>query len=220
MRSAEWSLTDLYAQLGQALGPSGWWPADSKYEILVGAVLVQNTNWANVDRSLANLRETTGFAPDQLAALTQADWVPLIRPSGFYQNKSRALVGLFAWLAHWDFDLAFIGGFPPATLRAQLLALRGIGQETADAARLFVFDQPTFVADAYARRLFGFLGRPYATYQALAKVTQAVAGWSLHDAQEFHGLIDNFGKTVKTPADFAASPLAGGRLTPLRAPLA
>ncbi|WP_225048137.1 endonuclease III domain-containing protein [Lacticaseibacillus kribbianus] len=215
MPSAEWTLRDVYDRLAAALGPSGWWPADSKYEILVGAVLVQNTNWANVDRSLTNLRAATGFDPVRLAALTQAELVPLIRPSGFYQNKGRTLVGLFAWLAHWDFDLARIGKTAPATLRAQLLALPGIGPETADASRLFVFDQPTFVADAYARRLFTWLGRPYPTYQALYATTGEVAGWSLQDAQEFHGLIDNFGKTVKTPADFAASLLAAGHLAPL-----
>lgn len=202
----------MYQRLGQLLGPSGWWPADSKLEIAVGAILVQNTNWRNVDRSLANLRAATKFAPTALAALSQAELIPLIRPSGFYQNKSRALVALMAWLQVRNFDLGAIGLTAPTVLRQQLLALPGIGQETADALRLYVFDQPTFIADNYSRRLFGWLGVPTKTYQALYRRLPEVATWALKDAQEFHGLIDNFGKTVKQKENFNDSPLAGLKL--------
>lgn len=198
MPSAEITPWALYHRLAALLGPSGWWPADSKFEIAVGAILVQNTNWRNVDRSLANLKAATGFAPAKLAALSQLELIPLIRPSGFYQNKSRALVQLFAWLKARDFALAQIGAGDPATLRKDLLALPGIGEETADALRLYVFDQPTFIADNYARRLFTWLKVPTKTYAQLQRRLPGVASWALADAQEFHGLIDNFGKIVKT----------------------
>lgn len=218
MRSANRPLTlaTLYHTLRVHLGPSGWWPADSPYEILAGAILVQNTNWRNVDRSLANLRTATAFAPAQLAALSQPAMAELIRPSGFYQNKSRALVSLFAWLATAHFDLAAIGQTPPATLRQTLIALPGIGPETADAMRLYVFGQPTFIADNYCRRLFSWLGQPYSSYAALKAVTHEVDDWRLADAQECHGLIDNFGKTVKNEAAFASSFLAGQTLAQLK----
>lgn len=212
MPSAKLTPWALYQRLAQLLGPSGWWPADSKLEIAVGAILVQNTNWRNVARSLTNLRAATGFEPAQLAALTQTELIPLIRPSGFYQNKSRALVALMAWLQRRHFDLTAIGKTAPDALRQQLLALPGIGQETADALRLYVFDQPTFIADNYSRRLFGWLGSSATTYQQLYRRLPEVATWQLKDAQEFHGLIDNFGKTVKQQEDFDNSPLAGLKL--------
>lgn len=100
----------------------------------------------------------------------------------------------------------------PSRLRQQLLALPGIGEETADAMRLYVFDQPTFIADNYCRRLFGWLGEDFSTYAKLKAHTHEVDGWDLRDAQEFHGLIDNFGKTVKSAKDFAQSPLANAHV--------
>ena len=205
-------LTDLYHELATLLGPSGWWPADSKFEILVGAILVQNTNWRNVDKSLDNLRAKTQFDPQAIANLSQVELQELIRPSGFYRNKSRAINGLFSWLSHANFDLAIVATTEPSRLRQQLLALPGIGEETADAMRLYVFDQPTFIADNYCRRLFSWLGQDFSTYTKLKAHTHEVEGWGLHDAQEFHGLIDNFGKTVKSAEDFAQSPLANALL--------
>jgi endonuclease-3 related protein len=206
-------LAALYHELATLLGPSGWWPADSKFEILVGAILVQNTNWRNVDKSLDNLRAKTQFDPQAIANLSQVELQELIRPSGFYRNKSRAINGLFSWLSHANFDLARIATTEPSRLRQQLLALPGIGEETADAMRLYVFDQPTFIADNYCRRLFSWLGQDFSTYAKLKAHTHEVEGWDLHDAQEFHGLIDNFGKTVKNAEDFAKSPLANFTLT-------
>ncbi|MCI1986497.1 MAG: deoxyribonuclease I [Lactobacillus sp.] len=210
--SAELTLRQLFDQLAAALGPSGWWPADSPAEILVGAVLVQNTNWQNVAKSLANLRAATAFSPQRLADLPLDQLQQLIRPSGFFRHKSQALHSLFAWLQAQDATYADIGQRPPHQLRQSLLALPGIGPETADAMRLYVFNQPTFIADHYSRRLFSWLGADYRTYAQLKAVTQAVDNWSVADAQELHGLIDNFGKTAKTPADFNASFLAGTQL--------
>ncbi|WP_461214384.1 deoxyribonuclease I [Lacticaseibacillus sp. GG6-2] len=212
MPSAKLNLTTLFQLLQANLGASGWWPADSPTEILVGAVLVQNTNWTNVDRSLTNLRNTTGFDPATLAGLDETTWQPLIRPSGFYRNKSKALWHLFHWLQTNQFDLTSLGTQTPAQLRRQLLALPGIGEETADAMRLYVFNQPTFIADHYARRLFGWLKQPFTSYPQLAAHTHTVDSWNLHDAQEFHGLIDNFGKLVKTPETFQTSFLANHEL--------
>ncbi len=206
-------LTTLYHELADLLGPSGWWPADSKFEILVGAILVQNTNWRNVDQSLDNLRVATNFDPQAIADLSQADLQALIHPSGFYRNKSRAINGLFSWLSHANYDLDLIATTEPSRLRQQLLALPGIGEETADTMRLYVFDQPTFIADNYCRRLFSWLGQDFSTYAKLKVHTNAVDKWDLRDAQEFHGLIDNFGKTVKSAEDFAQSSLANFALT-------
>lgn len=208
--SPKLTLGQLYHHLAATLGPSGWWPADSPYEILVGAILVQNTNWSNVDKSLANLRQATHFDPTALAALTVDNLQALIRPSGFYVHKSQAIQALFGWLATQQWDLS--GLSRRTDLRRTLLALPGIGPETADAMRLYVFGQPTFVADHYSRRLFQWLGQPAMTYPQLKACTTAVDNWPLPDAQELHGLIDNFGKIVKSPAAFAQSSLANAQL--------
>ncbi|WP_390405063.1 endonuclease III domain-containing protein [Lacticaseibacillus jixiensis] len=206
----ELSLAKLYQHLATTLGPSGWWPADSPYEILVGAILVQNTNWQNVAKSLSSLRQATHFDPEALAALPVDKLQALIRPSGFYVHKSQAIHTLFTWLAAQQWDLAALG--QRVDLRRTLLALPGIGPETADAMRLYVFAQPTFIADHYSRRLFAWLGQPALTYAQLKSRTTVVDNWPLHDAQELHGLIDNFGKQVKTAADFTQSSLANMQL--------
>ena len=188
------TLSELYQIMHATAGPSGWWPANSKEEILLGAILVQNTNWQNAARSLANIKAVTEFHPKKLAALSREQLKELIRPSGFYENKSRAIDEFLAKLAAWEFDYDAIRKASGTGLRGELLASHGIGPETADVLRLYVFDQVAFVADSYARRLFTQLGREvFPTYASLAKRV-SLAGFSLEAAQDFHGQIDEFGK--------------------------
>lgn len=188
------TLKELYQRMQEVAGPSGWWPADSKEEILLGAILVQNTNWQNAARSLENLKTATGFHPEKLAALSRTQIKELIRPSGFYENKSRTIYELVQKLSEAGFDYQGIQQEKGETLRVHLLAFHGIGPETADVLRLYVFDQVAFVADSYARRLFSQLGLgPLGTYAALAKQVN-LTDFSLEEAQDFHGQIDEFGK--------------------------
>lgn len=188
------TLKELYQRMQEVDGPSGWWPADCKEEILLGAILVQNTNWQNAARSLENLKTATGFHPEKLAALSRTQIKELIRPSGFYENKSRAIYELVQKLSDAGFDYQGIQQEKGETLRVHLLAFHGIGPETADVLRLYVFDQVAFVADSYARRLFSQLGLgPLRTYAALAKQVN-LTDFSLEEAQDFHGQIDEFGK--------------------------
>ena len=188
------TLSELYQIMHATAGPSGWWPANSKEEILLGAILVQNTNWQNAARSLANIKAVTEFHPKKLAALSREQLKELIRPSGFYENKSRAIDEFLEKLAAWEFDYDAIRKASGTRLRDELLAFHGIGPETADVLRLYVFDQVAFVADSYARRLFTQLGREdFPTYASLAKRV-TLAGFSLEAAQDFHGQIDEFGK--------------------------
>lgn len=192
------SLKELYEQLLAEQGPSGWWPADSKEEILLGAILVQNTNWQNAAYSLMNLKALTDFSREKLVLLDQSTILEAIRPSGFYQNKSRAIFELLQWLKRWHFDYAAAAASFHQGLRQELLSLHGIGRETADVLLLYVFDQPVFVSDTYARRLFEKMTVPqsYPTYQSLAKIisNEQMAHFSLAEAQDFHGQIDEFGK--------------------------
>ena len=207
------ALRTLYARLLEHMGPSGWWPADSRFEIMVGAVLTQNTAWGNVASSLNALRQAGALDPRAIAAMGDARLQALIRPSGFYVNKARSLKALCQWcLSRCDVDLSRARDIPDAALRAELLGIFGIGGETADDLMLYVFDRRAFIADTYARRLLTFLGvdapRGYEALCALAMSWVLADGFTVTELKELHGLIDEFGKRYRTPEAMGASFLA------------
>lgn len=189
------AIRKLYDTLLNEMGPQGWWPAESKVEIILGAILVQNTNWRNVDKSLSHLKSATGFLPEEILKLQLEELETLIRPSGFYRNKARAIQASFQWFDNHEWDYQAMQHEYGKQLRSELLKLRGVGFETADVFRVFIFDQPAFIADAYARRLFSWLtDKSYATYQSLYQDIVLPDDFTYEEAQEFHGLIDEFGK--------------------------
>lgn len=196
------SIRQLYDELRRLLGPQGaWWPADSPLELMISAILVQNTNWRNVEYALANLRELTNFKADELLALDTDRLMTAIRPSGFYQNKARAIEQLIVWLAQYDFDYSAIRQSQPFDeLRTTLLNQRGIGDETADVFLLYVFDYPVFIADTYARRLFQQHGMTQANnYKELQKQLVLPSNFTALQAKELHGLIVEYGKLKVKP---------------------
>ncbi|WP_461240986.1 deoxyribonuclease I [Paucilactobacillus sp. N302-9] len=188
------TIEQLYYQMFSHMGPQGWWPGETKFEIALGAVLVQNTNWHNVEYSLANLRQETHLEPQKIVQLSNETLQTLIRPSGFYTNKARCISALFAWFQTANFQLANLSKQTTAQLRSQLITLPGIGDETADSILLYCLDKPVFVADSYTRRLFTKLGRPNLTYLKLKRLAEEQLTLNLEQMQEFHGLLDNFGK--------------------------
>lgn len=208
------TLTQLYHKLRTNMGPSGWWPADSKAEIIVGAILIQNTNWRNADRAVTLFRQRTAFEPTKILALPTEDLQRMVRPAGFYQNKSRSLVNVFSWLSRFDNDYHRIANHYGSNLRKQLLTLRGVGPETADVLLTYIFDQPSFISDKYARTLFTQLGVPHLTnYQSLASQVHLSKAFTVAMAQDFHGQIDEFGKKYLHPVgNFDHSFLAGDQL--------
>lgn len=208
------TLYQLYQKMLAEMGPQGWWPAESKFEIILGAILVQNTNWKNVEKSLANIKVVTGFAPEEVSKLDKEHLMSLIRPSGFYKNKSKAIMEIFEWLKKYQFDLKRIKKSYGEKLRSQLLLLHGIGEETADVLLLYVFDEKVFIADKYTQKLFTFLQvKGIKNYSSLKKLVPELSYFTLSQAQEFHGLLDEFGKVyVKNQASFTASFLAEYRL--------
>jgi endonuclease-3 related protein len=145
----------LYDTLREEFGPlEGWWQAETPFERAVGAILVQQTRWENVERVLAEMRRLGLMSPEAIAALPVEELETIVRPAGFYRNKARSLHGLARYLSGNPdaFDR------PAERLREELLALRGIGDETADVLLLYVARQPSFVIDAYARRTLKCLG--------------------------------------------------------------
>ncbi|MGO3796658.1 MAG: endonuclease III domain-containing protein [Pauljensenia sp.] len=221
-------VSELPDALRSAVGPqSRWWTVESPFEILLGCVLVQNTNWRNVERSLGFLRRAGVTSPDRLLATDVPELVALVVPSGFQNAKGRALRGLCAWWVDEGGADALQGpelyaASPALThlstpeLRRELLALRGIGPETADVLMLYLLGRGVFVADTYARRLFGHLGWQVPSgYDAFATRVQGEVELSLEGWQEFHALIDEFAKVhTRTPEDWQAGPLAGCVLVP------
>jgi endonuclease III related protein len=152
-------LLRIYRRLYAHYGPQHWWPAESPWEIMVGAILTQNTSWKNVEKALANLKRAGCLEPSQLNALEVEQLAALIRPAGFTSTKPERLKKLAEYLlAEYGGDPDNLRGGELATQRAQLLALKGIGPETADAILLYVAGQPIFVVDAYTRRIMARLG--------------------------------------------------------------
>ena len=213
------TLEELYRTMAKEMGPQPWlrpgtpW-AETPVEIMLGAILVQNTNWRNVEPSLIKLKAQTGFTPAKLRAYTPETLMPVIRSSGFYRRKSAAILALAEWLGEASDDLAALKRRDGASLRADLLSITGIGNETADYILMYTLDHGAFMVDTYARRLFTWLGATMPkTYPAFQKKVMGQLDFGLSDYQEFHALIDEFGKRVKDEADFAQSFLAGHRLT-------
>ena len=178
------------------MGQAGEWPARDKEEIILGAILVQNTRWENVQLTIAQLRQAFPSSYKDLHTLEPEYLMDLIRPSGFFKNKSKSIQSVLSWLAQFEFDYSRIKSHYGSQLRKQLLSLFGIGEETADVLLLYVFDQPVFIADSYARKLFAHLNLGhYETYKDLKGAVEPF-DFSLEEAQKFHYYIDEFGKKV------------------------
>src|SRR5262249_27014410 len=143
-----------YASLLQRYGPQNWWPAQSRLEVIVGAYLTQNTNWSNVEKAVANLRRARALNLKALRALPLGKLEELVRPSGYFRQKAARLKGFIAFLdERYSGSLDRMFAQPTGKLRAELLALNGVGPETADSILLYAGNHPVFVVDAYTRRL-------------------------------------------------------------------
>ena len=211
----ELTLYELYQKMLAHMGPTNWWPADSKEQIMIEAVLIQNTTEANATRASQLIREATAYDFECIVQLDSKILEDLVRPAGFMKNKSRAIQGLAQWYLDHDVAPKAICQAYGSRLREVLLGLHGVGPETADVLLTYIFDQPQFVADKYARTLFGLLGvEGLRDYQTLGKrLHRLPEPFTFADAQEFHGLIDEFGKAHFRPMEkFETSFLARDRL--------
>ncbi|KRN66248.1 endonuclease III-like protein [Pediococcus cellicola] len=211
MTAAKISLNELYTIMNANMGPQTWlqpgtdW-AESPWEVIYGAILVQNTNWQNVAPSLLKLKAKTNFDPQKVEHLSLAELTELIRTSGFYTRKTQTIFNVCHWLEKYQFDLAQLKQRSQTALRQELISLKGIGNETADYILMYVLDKPNFMVDAYSRRLFSWLGcqLPSDYLQAQALIEKQVS-FDLKKWQDFHALIVNYGKTVKGKKAFTQS---------------
>jgi endonuclease III related protein len=145
-----------YRAMFRRFGPQHWWPAQSRLEVILGAYLTQNTNWSNVERAMANLRSARVASVKGIREISLSRLQQLIRPSGYFREKGKKLKAFIRYLdRRYSGSLDRMFAQPTDKLRAELLALNGVGPETADSILLYGGNHPVFVVDAYTRRILG-----------------------------------------------------------------
>jgi Uncharacterized protein related to Endonuclease III len=197
MKNTKINLQEIYRLLFQQYGPQHWWPGDSPFEVMVGAILTQSAAWQNVEKAITNLKTAGAMSPSAVRDLFTCDLAQLIRPSGYYHAKALKLQALARWLSEFcgdNLDKVFVTD--TGLLRQQLLAVYGIGPETADCIPLYAANKPVFVIDAYTRRIITRLGLApetdtYIAYQNLFtnKLPQDTRLFN-----EYHALLVRHGK--------------------------
>ncbi len=147
----------VYKSLFEFHGKRNWWPGDTRFEIMVGAILTQNTAWSNVEKAINNLKQADVLNPEALLNLHHKRLASLLRPSGYYNVKTKRVRAFCQWLLQHN-GVSGLEKWTTVRLRKALLAVHGIGPETADDILLYAFSRKVFVVDAYTRRIFSRLG--------------------------------------------------------------
>jgi endonuclease-3 related protein len=190
-------LTRYYRALLKHFGPQHWWPAETPFEVIVGAILTQNTAWANVERAIANLKEHGLLDPRRLAEVDLDTLALAIRPAGYFNVKARRLKCFVEWfMARTGGDLERLRGTPAASLREELLGVCGIGPETADSILLYALGRPTFVVDTYTHRVLARHGwvPEETTYDEMKDLFERGLPPDPKLYNEFHALVVAVGK--------------------------
>ena len=187
----------VYRRLHAAHGPQHWWPGDSTFEIMVGAVLTQNTAWTNVEKAIANLKLAQALSPEAIAAAPHRRLATWLRPSGYFNIKAQRLRAFCQWLIRKG-GVKHIARLPTEDLRSELLQVHGIGPETADDILLYAFNRPVFVIDAYTRRIFQRLRliRGDEKYEQLRQWFETALAADARLFNEYHALIVTHAKDV------------------------
>ncbi|MCE5311930.1 MAG: hypothetical protein LLF86_02120 [Nitrospiraceae bacterium] len=202
------SLKKIYAILHKKFGPQHWWPGDTPFEITVGAILTQNTNWSNVEKAIFNLKKVKALNAAAMSRLAHEQLAALIRPAGYFNVKAKRLRSFLDFLNdEYSGSMTKMKKIDAVVLRYQLLSVNGIGPETADSILLYALDKPVFVIDAYTKRILSRHGimeadADYHQYQQL-----------FHDSfdndtalfNEYHALIVRLGKDFCKPRPLCSS---------------
>lgn len=191
------TLKGMYEALSGALGPSRWWPGDTPFEVAVGAILTQNTNWSNVEKAIGNLKAAGAMTAHGLRNLPPTELERLITPTGYFRQKTKKLHNLLDFLDHEaGLDLEALAQQSLEDLRPKLLSVRGIGPETADSILLYALNLPSFVVDAYTVRMFSRHGLlPEETnYDEVQEIFEESLPRDVALYNEYHALIVRAGK--------------------------
>ena len=187
----------IFEWLYEAYGPQHWWPGDTPFEVMTGAILTQNTAWSNVEKAIASLKAIDRLSPEGILALSYESLAGLLRPSGYFNVKAKRLQDFCGWyLAQGGYKT--LAREETEALRRRLLGIKGLGPETADDILLYAFKRPVFVIDAYTRRLFARIGviQGDEGYEELRYVFESALGPDVALYNEFHALIVRHAKEV------------------------
>ncbi len=188
----------VFHSLEEHYGWFDWWPTSDPYQIMMGAILVQNTNWKNAEKALDNLGKT--IAPQQVADMELATLAQAIRSSGYYNQKALKLKAMTQWFADYNYDIQAVRAQDTEVLRKQLLAVKGIGGETADAILVYAIGKASFVIDAYARRIFERNGLVVPkSYEKFHDLMESVIPPNTKTYGYYHGLLVEHGQQFCHP---------------------
>lgn len=198
------TLLDVYRRLLDCYGPQHWWPADSPFEVMIGAILTQSAAWGNVEKAINNLKARDALSIDALRRLPTEELARLVYPSGYYNAKAAKIKALVQWLVErYEGDLDKLFALDVPVLRRELLSVTGVGEETADSIILYAAGKPVFVIDAYTRRILRRLGLapPTDTYAAFQTLFMQHLPHDETLFNEYHALLVRHGKDAckKTP---------------------
>lgn len=189
----------IYEQLFKVFGPRHWWPGDTPFEIIIGAILTQNTAWTNVEKAIKNLKAQDLLEPEKLKNIPQDNLATLIKPTGYYQLKAHRLKEFIEFLfSNYDGNLDKMFKYDMWKLRGELLGIKGIGFETADSILLYAGNKPIFVVDAYTKRILirHRLIDEKATYTQIQDLFMNNLFPDVQLYNEYHALIVQLGKGI------------------------
>jgi endonuclease-3 related protein len=197
MTQTKISTGSIYEKLYKLYGPQDWWPGDTRFEIIVGAILTQNTAWTNVEKAIVNLKKVGALNPVAMNRASEKSLASFIRPAGYYNIKAKRLKNFLALLySKYSGSLSKMAASPITSLKRDLLAVNGIGPETCDSILLYAFNKPAFVVDAYTKRIFsrhGFIPES-ATYHEVQKLFTDTLPQDVQVFNEYHALIVRLAK--------------------------
>ncbi|MBI2471450.1 MAG: endonuclease III domain-containing protein [Planctomycetes bacterium] len=195
-------LLKIYQKMFDALGPRQWWPGETPFEVVIGAILTQNTNWSNVEKAIKNLKMAGKLSPEGIYRLSVTELAELIRPSGFFNVKAKRVKAFINWLfSRYEGSLSKMFARDLEILRSELLSVKGIGPETADSILLYAGNMPTFVVDAYTHRIFSRheLIPEESTYDEMKSFFEENLPKDVQLFNEYHALLVNIGKMFCKP---------------------
>lgn len=190
-------LNEIYQRLSRNFGPQHWWPGDGVFEIMVGAILTQNTNWSNVEKAIKNLRTAGLMNPEKLHQLDVRKLAQLIKPAGYFNIKAKRLKNFIRWLMEThQGNLERMSQRNLSDLREELLGVSGIGPETADSILLYALNKPTFVVDVYTYRILlrHNLIPEESTYDEIKSLFEDNLPSDVKLFNEYHALLVRLGK--------------------------
>ena len=199
---------EIYEILFREFGSQLWWPGDTPFEIMVGAILTQNTNWKNVEKAIKNLKTAGVLEPHKLHKLPLPMLAELIKPAGYFNIKAGRLKNFMTWFCEkHGGSLKALEKISTQTLREELLAIKGIGPETADSILLYALGRPVFVVDTYTARLairHGLIDESSCNYDELQELFTGALERDVKLFNEYHALIVRLGKDFCRPKPLCA----------------